>query len=174
MSFHNGCSCSWSVPESEHFQCGSSGWSLLKLAFHRWCTWSLVSHPQTMISLCTGQTPLLHQIALKYQRLNHVSLLTTVLNFLEHMHKDELQLCLGPFLVRSMTWDPCMEKSTHYKNSDQVCKSSTTNLIMSTFLFMAKVGSEVSAFNEAPYVVPQIGLQVSDTSQCINQTPPLN
>ena len=133
MSFYNGCSCSWSVPESEHFQCGSSGWSLLKLAFHRWCTWSLVSHPQTMISLCTGQTPLLHQIALKYQRLFHVSLLTTVFNFLEHMHKDELQLCLGPFLVRSMTWDPCMEKSTHYKNSDQVCKSSSTNLIMSIF-----------------------------------------
>ena len=65
MSFHNSCSCSWSVPESEHFQCGSSDWSSLKLAFHRWCTWSLVSHPQTMISLGTGQTLLLHQKALK-------------------------------------------------------------------------------------------------------------
>ena len=42
------------------------------------------------------------------------------------------------------------------------------------FSYMAKAGSEVSAFNEAPHVVPQIGLQVSDTSQCINQTPPLN
>ena len=41
------------------------------------------------------------------------------------------------------------------------------------FSYMAKAGSEVSAFNEAPHVVPQIGLQVSDTSQCINQTPPL-
>ena len=113
-SFHNDYSCNWNVQENERFQCDSSNCADASLLFHRGCTWSMASHPQELISPCTGRTPPLHQIVLKDKDhfrnhfwQPHVSFCILCITRGSCL---ELQSCLGLFLTRTLTWDSCMEE----------------------------------------------------------------